>query len=402
MFLRMRGRILLGLAVLVAAALGLNFLRPVPAVAATSSVVSQKTIAGSTPSLPWPSTGSAAVGVSGLGKLADSGNETQIPTASVAKVMTALVVMHDKPLGLGQTGPSITVTDEDVQAYQADLEQKQSVVAVQAGEVLTQYQALQAMLIPSGNNIAELLARWDAGSVAAFIDRMNARARSLGLAKSKFADPAGADSGTVSTASDLLALAMVAMADPVIAQIVSLPQVKLPVAGVEFNVNAALGQDGIVGIKTGSGLAEGANFLFAATVTVTGHQVTIFGCVMGQPTLEKAFSAARTLIRAIQPALVVKQEVARNQAVGGYDTPWGAHSDLISSVDVPLVEWPGMVLRERLDARPLNIDKPVNPGTQAGTLHVVLGDYELDVPVVTAGQLYPPGRFWRLTRLPSL
>ena len=91
--------------------------------------------------------------------------------------------MHDKPLGLGQTGPSITVTDEDVQAYQTDLQQKQSVVAVQAGEVLTQYQALQAMLIPSGNNIAELLARWDAGSVQAFIDRMNERARSLGDVK---------------------------------------------------------------------------------------------------------------------------------------------------------------------------------------------------------------------------
>jgi len=395
----MRGRILLGLAVLVAAALGLNYLRPVPAVAATSSVVSQKTIAGSPPTLPWPSSGSAAVGVSGLGKLADSGNETQVPTASVAKVMTALVVMHDKPLGLGQTGPSITVTDEDVQAYQTDLQQKQSVVAVQAGEVLTQYQALQAMLIPSGNNIAELLARWDAGSVPAFVDRMNERARALGLAKSKFADPAGADTGTVSTASDLLVLAMVAMTDPVIAQIVSLPQVQLPVAGLEYNVNAALGQDGIVGIKTGSGLAQGANFLFAATVTVTGHQVTIFGCVMGQPTLGAAFSAARALIRAMQPALTVKQELARNQAVGGYDTPWGTHSDLISTVDVPLVEWPGMILRERLDARVLSIDRPVNPGTQAGTVHVVMGDYDLAVPVVTANQLYPPGRLWRLTRL---
>ncbi len=395
----MRGRILLGLAVLVAAALGLNYLRPVPAVAATSSVVSQKTIAGSPPTLPWPSSGSAAVGVSGLGKLADSGNETQVPTASVAKVMTALVVMHDKPLGLGQTGPSITVTDEDVQAYQTDLQQKQSVVAVQAGEVLTQYQALQAMLIPSGNNIAELLARWDAGSVPAFVDRMNERARALGLAKSKFADPAGADTGTVSTASDLLVLAMVAMTDPVIAQIVSLPQVQLPVAGLEYNVNAALGQDGIVGIKTGSGLAQGANFLFAATVTVTGHQVTIFGCVMGQPTLGAAFSAARALIRAMQPALTVKQELARNQAVGGYDTPWGTHSDLISTVDVPLVEWPGMILRERLDARVLSIDRPVNPGTPAGTVHVVMGDYDLAVPVVTASQLYPPGRLWRLTRL---
>src|SRR2546430_15610289 len=110
--------------------------------------------------------------------------------------------MHDKPLGLGQAGPSITVTDEDVQAYQTDLEQKQSVVAVQAGEVLTQYQALQAMLIPSGNNIAELLARWDAGSAAAFIDRMNAPARSLALAKSQFPHPAGTASPTVRPASD--------------------------------------------------------------------------------------------------------------------------------------------------------------------------------------------------------
>jgi len=98
----------------------------------------------------------------------------------------------------------------------------------------------------------------------------------------------------------------------------------------------------------------------------------------------------------------VKQELARNQAVGGYDTPWGTHSDLISTVDVPLVEWPGMILRERLDARVLSIDKPVNPGTPAGTLHVVMGDYELAVPVVTASQLYPPGRLWRLTRLPNL
>src|SRR5207247_4303168 len=144
----MRGRILLGLAVLVAAALGLNYLRPVPAVAATSSVVSQKTIAGSAPALPWPSSGSAAVGVSGLGKLADSGNETQIPTASVAKVMTALVVVHDNPVGLGQTGPSITVTDGDVKANKTDLQQKKSAVSAKAGGGRTQNKARQACRTP--------------------------------------------------------------------------------------------------------------------------------------------------------------------------------------------------------------------------------------------------------------
>ncbi len=398
----MRRRIAVGLVLLVAAALGINYLRPIPEVTASSSLPAQKTTPGTPPLLPWPSAGSAAVGVSGLGKLADSGNEAPLPAASVAKVMTAVVVMNDKPFPLGQTGGSITITDLDVQAYENDRAQGQSVVAVQAGEVLSEYQALQAMLIPSGNNIAETLARWDAGSVPAFVDRMNQRARSLGLSRTSFADPAGFSAQTVSTPTDLLSLGMAAMTDPVLAQIVREPQAKLPVAGVVYNVDGALGQDGINGIKTGSGLAQGANFLFAAEILIGGHPVTIFGCVMGQPTLQKAFDIARALIRAMQPALSVRTELLRHQTVGSYDTPWGWHSDVLSVSDLALVEWPGMVLRETMQARTLNVDKPLDAGTSAGSLHVVLGDYDLDVALVTATVMYPPGRFWRLTRLPNL
>jgi len=402
MFLGMRRRIAVGLVLLVAAALGINYLRPIPEVTASSSLPAQKTTPGTPPLLPWPSAGSAAVGVSGLGKLADSGNEAPLPAASVAKVMTAVVVMNDKPFPLGQTGGSITITDLDVQAYQNDRAQGQSVVAVQAGEVLSEYQALQALLIPSGNNIAEALARWDAGSVPAFVDRMNQRARSLGLSRTSFADPAGFSAQTVSTPTDLLSLGMAAMTDPVLAQIVREPQAKLPVAGVVYNVDGALGQDGINGIKTGSGLAQGANFLFAAEILIGSHPVTIFGCVMGQPTLQKAFDIARALIRAMQPALSVRTELLRHQTVGSYDTPWGWHSDVLSVSDLALVEWPGMVLRETMQARTLNVDKPLDAGTSAGSLHVVLGDYDLDVALVTATVMYPPGRFWRLTRLPNL
>jgi len=402
MFLGMRRRIAVGLVLLVAAALGINYLRPIPEVTASSSLPAQKTTPGTPPLLPWPSAGSAAVGVSGLGKLADSGNEAPLPAASVAKVMTAVVVMNDKPFPLGQTGGSITITDLDVQAYENDRAQGQSVVAVQAGEVLSEYQALQALLIPSGNNIAEALARWDAGSVPAFVDRMNQRARSLGLSRTSFADPAGFSAQTVSTPTDLLSLGMAAMTDPVLAQIVREPQAKLPVAGVVYNVDGALGQDGINGIKTGSGLAQGANFLFAAEILIGGHPVTIFGCVMGQPTLQKAFDIARALIRAMQPALSVRTELLRHQTVGSYDTPWGWHSDVLSVSDLALVEWPGMVLRETMQARTLNVDKPLDAGTSAGSLHVVLGDYDLDVALVTATVMYPPGRFWRLTRLPNL
>lgn len=397
----MRRRILLAVVLLCAALLAWNYLRPVPAVASSSTLPVQMVIPGAPPTIPWPATGTAAIGVSGLGALATSGDAQPSPAASIAKVMTALVILTDKKLAAGEAGPSLTLTDLDVRVYASDLAQQQSVVKVEAGEQLTELQALEALLIPSGNNIAETLARWDSGLVPAFVDKMNKRALALGLAKTKFTDPAGASADTVSTPSDLMRLGVIAMQLPVFAQIVKLPQAQLPVAGVVYNVDAALGKDGIIGIKTGSGFNFGASFLFAASITLTNHAVTIYGCVMGQPTLAAAFAAARALVRAMQPALVVKQILTRNQTVGAYDTPWGDHSDVVSTYDVLLVEWPGMVLRQQLVGRSLSIDQPIGPGASAGTLHVTLGDYSLDVPLVTASGLDPPRKVWRITRLPG-
>jgi D-alanyl-D-alanine carboxypeptidase (penicillin-binding protein 5/6) len=376
-----------------------NYLRPIPAVTASGVLPAKETVQGTAPAIPWPARGSAAVSVSGLGIIASSGNEKPIPAASVAKVMTALLILEDKPLNLNEDGPSITVSDADVQSYQTDAAQKQSVVVVQSGEQLTELQALQGTLVPSANNFAEMLARWDAGSIDAFVAKMNARAVALHMAHTKFADTSGASAGTVSTPTDLIALGIAAMKHDVFAQIVGMGQVELPVAGTAYNVDGVLGQSGIVGIKTGSGLNLGANFLFAANATVDGHQIVIYGCVMGQATLDRAFAAAKVLIGALQPALHVRRVIERNQTVATYVTPWGEQTDLVSSVEVILVEWPGMVLRQRLDARALVVEHPLAAGTNEGSEHIVLGDYQLDVPLVTADPLYPPGRFWRLTRL---
>lgn len=394
-------RLRVGLALLlVVAGLGIwNYLRPIPAVVATSAFPTSDTVAGTPPTMPWPGRGSAAVSVQSLGFVGSSGNEQAIAAASVTKVMTALLILEDKPLQTNQDGPTITITDADVQSYETDLAGNQSVAAVSAGEQLTELQALQGMLIPSANNLAETLARWDAGSVSAFVARMNARAGALKMTHTSFADVSGASPGSVSTPSDLVSLGMAAMKQEVFAQIVGMGQADLPVAGMVYNVNAALGQSGITGIKTGSGLGSGANFLFAATVTVDGRQITVYGCVMGQATLAVAFSAAKTLIASMAVSLHVRRAIARNQTIATYVAPWGAQSDLVSTVDVDLVEWPGMVLRQRLDARPLVIDQPLAAGTKEGTEHVVLGDYNLDVPLVTADPMYPPGRLWRLTRL---
>lgn len=389
------------LVVLIAIGAIVNYLRPIPAVAATgSSVPSSEVIPGTPPTLPWPHQGSGALAIAGLGFIANSGNEQAIPAASTTKVMTALVLLQDKPLKKGESGPTITLTEVDVQSYRNDVAGNQSTIPVEAGETLTELQALQGMLIPSANNLAETLARWDSGSISAFVAKMNTQAAALHMTHTKFADVSGASPDSVSTPSDLVTLGMYAMEQQdVIAQVVAMGQVDLPVAGTVYNVDAILGQSGIVGIKTGSGLITGANFLFAANATVDGHTVVIYGCVMGQPRLSDAFSSAQTLIGAVTPALHVRQIITRNQTVATYVTAWGEQSDLVSSVDVNLVEWPGMVLRQHLQTNTIVVDHAISPGTREGTVHVVLGDYNLDVPLVTADQLYPPGRFWRLTRL---
>jgi D-alanyl-D-alanine carboxypeptidase (penicillin-binding protein 5/6) len=395
----MRMRVGVALLLLAVAAATINYLRPIPAVAPVHLLRATDVIPGTPPDLPWPSRGSGAVGVSGLGFVASSGNEQAIPAASVTKVMTALVLLTDKPLQKGETGPTITLTDADVQSYEADLRSEQSVAKVEAGEQLTELQLLEGMLIPSANNFAETAARWDAGSIQAFVSRMNARATALGMTHTKFADTSGASPASVSTPTDLLALGMTAMRDPVFAEVVAMPQVELPVAGTVYNVDAVLGQGGIVGIKTGSGLNTGANFLFAADVIVDAHEIVLIGCVMGQPALAVAFASAKKLIAAISHVIHVRRVIARNDSVATYTTPWGNESDLVSADDVDLVEWPGMVLRQHLNARSIVIDQPLSSRTREGTEHIVLGDYDLEVPLVTADPLYPPGRLWRLTRI---
>jgi serine-type D-Ala-D-Ala carboxypeptidase (penicillin-binding protein 5/6) len=400
--LRVKRRIAILLVGLLVAGGAFNyFFRPIPAVGATASLHKQDTVPGTAPAIPWPRPGSAAVGARNLGFIASSGNEQPMPAASVTKVMTALIILEDKQLQKDQPGPSVTITDSDVQAYQAELADKQSVVEVQSGEQLSELQLLEGMLIPSANNFAEILARWDAGSIDAFVASMNKRAASLHLKHSTFVDVSGASPKTLSTPSDLMALGMVAMKEVVFAQIVAMPQVELPVGPIiktVYNVDGVLGQSGIVGIKTGSGLA-GANFLFAATAEVDGHPVILYGCVMGLPTLARAFAVAETLVAVMKSGLHVRRLIAKNQAVAGYAAPWGGQADLLSTADVDLLEWPGMILRQRLDAPAIVVDNAIPAGTREGSEHVVLGDYSLDVELVTGSPLYPPGRLWKVTRI---
>jgi serine-type D-Ala-D-Ala carboxypeptidase (penicillin-binding protein 5/6) len=395
----MRRRAAAVLLVLVAGYLSFNyFIRPIPAISATASIPATTRIPGAPPALPWPSVGQAAIGASGLGLIASSGKETQAPAVGLAKVMTALLVLEDRPLKVGDPGPAILITNADVQAYQADSAAQEPVVEVRPGEQLSEFQALQGLLVPSADNLASTLATWDAGSVAAFVAKMNKRAKALGMAHTKFADESGASAHSVSTPSDMVLLGISAMKQPVLAAIVAMTQADLPIAGTVPALNTALGQNGIIGVQAGFG-SRGANFLFAASATSGNFTITMFGCVMSQPSLQAAIAAVTALIVAMRPQLNVVRVLNKNAAVGSYQLPWPDRTDLLSTYSVDLVEWPGMILKESLRTPAIVVDQPIAAGTAEGVLQITLGAYAIDVPLTTAQAVYPPGRFWRAIRI---
>jgi serine-type D-Ala-D-Ala carboxypeptidase (penicillin-binding protein 5/6) len=251
----------------------------------------------------WPTEGQGAYQV-GDETPAASANQHAVPIASLAKVMTAYLVLQRMPLDGDASGPDMRVTKADVAdtAKRRDLDQ--SLVDVKAGERLSERAALMALLLPSANNIAALLARAVSGSVAEFVYEMNVTANHLGMANTVYTDPSGYDAGTVSTAIDQLKLAKIAAADRTLSDMMAISHYTIPVEGEITNTNTLLGQDGFVGMKTGSDDAAGGCFMFRSWRVVHRRVVDVVGVVLGQHghnLITAGLYAAKELVDRVAP-----------------------------------------------------------------------------------------------------
>lgn len=389
------GIIVLALILAAGGFLAYQYLRPIPAVAVHSQLQAEREI-GTTPSLPWPSVGSAAVSVKGIGFLGAHGDEAPRPIASTTKIMTALLILEDHPLAPGQSGTEITITHQDVADYLRDAGQDQSVFPVTEGEKLTQLQLLQALLLPSGNNVANLLAKWDAGSKEAFVAKMNARAAELGMAHTHYDDASGFSAKTVSTPSDLLIVGATAMDNPVFRQTVAMAQSTLPVAGVVHNVNTILGKDGNIGIKTGTTDEAGGCFVSASIQQVAGKPMEIYAAVLGQDHRDDALDATIALTRAVAASFQQTKVLSRTDVMATLTPAWGDSVDLVPSQDVEMLVWPGNALKTslQLDA----VQAPLPAGAKVGSITLELGKQTQRVDVVTAAPMAEPTWPWRATR----
>jgi len=117
--------------------------------------------------------------------------------ASTQKLLTALVVAEG-----GNLSAKVTCTASDAACEPTKL-------GLKVGDVYQRYKLLQILLVKSMNDVARALARDNAGSVPAFADKMNTKARSIGMRNSNFVNPNGlTESGQYSTARDMAKLAL--------------------------------------------------------------------------------------------------------------------------------------------------------------------------------------------------
>ncbi|WP_344640364.1 D-alanyl-D-alanine carboxypeptidase [Kitasatospora cystarginea] len=382
-----------------------QMLRPLPKTVLVMSGAPSYTFAGGPLAPAWPSEGEAAVEVEGVGSLGTYGEQKPVPTASMAKVMTAYVVLRDHPLKGDAPGPDITV---DAQATKESNNQDESRAGVGEGQHFTEHQMLELMLIPSSNNIARLLGRWDAGSDEAFVKKMNAAARQLGMNDTTYTDPSGLDAGTRSTAVDQLKLAGAAMQDPVFRAVVATPNTTIDgVPDRLFNNNNDLVNPGVIGIKTGSSTAAGGNLMWAAQQTADGRKQLILGVVMGQQSgfspdasLNKALTVSQKLITQVQKALTSATVLKKGEAVGYVDDGLGGRAPVVAAADLTMVGWPGMKTQLTLSADAKGVPRSAKAGTVVGVLILRSGAVAgPQVPVALQHDLSVPGLGAKLSRL---
>lgn len=362
------------------------------------------------PPIPTPARGSFALSTSVDGSVATHDSTVERPIGSVAKAMTALVVLGVHPLTPGASGPSLTMTSADVALYRRALAQDGSAVPVRAGEVLTERDLLLALLLPSANNIAETLAVWAAGDRSVFIARLNAAAEAMGMHHSNFADPSGFSAGTVSTADDLVLLAKAVVANPALAELVTVRQARLPDGTILHNLDILLGeQPGWLGIKTGWTGAAGGCLLFAARSSYAPNKtVTVWGAVLGQPPsaaadrahpeLGAAFTSARSAaVAALEGYVAVDLARLLPAVTGSVATRWGSRARVALSAqpgDLEVVH-PGAALH--LTVTTLGPVAPIRSGAMVGLVTVALnGDTTVTWRVVSSGAIAGPSLWWRL------
>jgi serine-type D-Ala-D-Ala carboxypeptidase (penicillin-binding protein 5/6) len=366
---------------------------PVASVAATETAYTTPSTLATPISMPtYGSSGISAVGYPGL--LAKGGTDQPLAIGSITKIVTALIVLQKKPLTLGEAGPKITFTEQDVALRASYLARDGEVYPVSVGAQISETDVLTTALVASANNYARALVDWAFGSEANFVPVANAWLKSHGMSSTTLTDCTGMDPTDKSTPTDLIALGKLALANPVIAKIVDTKSTTMPVVGNITNTNLLLGTYGVNGIKTGTLDTAGSSLLFESDFLVGTTRIELIGAVIDGPDHPTIDAKITAIIKAVRAGFVTVPLVTAGQKFGTYTTKWGTTSELVAAKSASVVLWSGTPIQSAVSLHRVSV---AAKGAQEGTVDFTSRGTTQSVPLVLTRALVDPGNWWRLT-----
>ena len=381
--------------VIVLAYCGVALFWPLTAIPPQAAVVSVTPAAAPAAAIHWPAAGSAAVSVRGIPG-SPASTSAAAPIASITKLVTALTVLDQMPLQVGQQGPLFHFTYADHREYVQYTWRNESALDVPVGGTLSEYQLLQGMLIGSASNYAARLAGnlWPTDAV--FANAANTWLQQHGVSGITVVDPTGFEYGNVATPAGLMALAQKALENPVIAQIVGMASVDLPGAGHVVNTNELLSDAGVIGVKTGT--LDGYDLLAAKQVKIGSTTVTMYATTLRQPDDKTRWASTRALFAQLESELQLRPSVTAGTVAGEVTTRWGETVDVVTRQDADVVLWNGGSAKVSSTFALGSKDKGAwKKGATAGALTTTGPLDQATVPLVLARTIQGPSPLWRLT-----
>jgi D-alanyl-D-alanine carboxypeptidase (penicillin-binding protein 5/6) len=355
------GGLILGLATLFY--LPMTLLAPLSE--AEAVVPAHSVLPGTAAAPAWPGYGASAIGAVGFsGALAASGATDPLPMASITKLITAMTVLQAFPLALDEAGPSVTMTAADVALFDAYKKVDGKVVDVKVGEVYTQRELLDLTLIESANNYSSTLAKWAFGSEEAFVVKAREWLVAHALPNVTIVDSTGLGVGDTATASDLIELGRLVLADPLLSTIVGTGSLTIHDVGLIENTNEMLGTNGVTGIKTGTLDPYGANLLFSAVYPVGASSVTVIGVVLGGTDHDTLNVAIASLLATVQAGFHEVDVSDVGDSFATYATAWGQSAEAEADAEGLLLTWADTPIVAEITADPVRIEEA---GENVGT-----------------------------------
>jgi serine-type D-Ala-D-Ala carboxypeptidase (penicillin-binding protein 5/6) len=278
--------------------------------------------------------------------------------ASTTKLMTALVTIEGASL-------DDTITVADYAAGPAE-----SLAGLRAGDRMTVADLLRALILPSGNDAAVSLARGVAGSEAAFVRRMNRRARELGLRRTRFQDPIGLSPQNRSTPEELVKLALVLRRSSFMREVMDSTRARLRSADPDRTV---VNRIPIVRLSEVTGIKSGRTAAAGYVLVGSGQRdgVTVLSAVMGDPSEAQRDADTLALLRYGMRRYRRTTVLREGQRMAGAGLRFrDERVDLVASRAVQRTVRRGERVTTRLLGVPAQLDGPLPRGHRVGTIEV--------------------------------